>query len=254
MSAAPASTGSEFDPRRSIARHTERVRFSFTCPVSLVLLGTAVTLFPCAHRINEEIAKEMFGDTLPNHMCVDQTRPCPVCRRLVIGYSPDNTFRQIVSEIFCLTGTRKLLLKLPESSIRIFCKEIAELPYPLSPTKFVLSKKSSNSLSCEKLVFRSIDPASKFHEFSLFVELGCTKIHIKFIDVDESLARKYVKYFESLQLGLDFFDFHFDLDNTASFSTDTILQTKRILKIIADNNEISDADYSLIKNLVKEAI
>lgn len=69
-----------------------------TCPVDMELLQNAVVLFPCAHKINENIAKQIFGE-MEQDKIVNEGKCCPLCQRIVKAYYPDYSTREIAEKI-----------------------------------------------------------------------------------------------------------------------------------------------------------
>ncbi len=74
------------------------------CPVELAPLYDAVSLSPCAHKVNETVARQLFGGVGVDGFCEEEAQKCPVCRTVVIGYSPDHAVRALAHHLRGLIG------------------------------------------------------------------------------------------------------------------------------------------------------
>lgn len=84
----------------------EQIKMELQCPVTGKPLFEAVTLFPCAHKINEVAALHIFG---PMNECGSLTdERCPLCQSIVATYVPDHTIRNIVRQIFSYDESGKV--------------------------------------------------------------------------------------------------------------------------------------------------
>ena len=72
-----------------------RFREELTCPVEMDLLTEAVSLEPCAHKINESSAKKIFGDMVGGKLAVPERTQCPFCRSQVTAYRADYMVRSL---------------------------------------------------------------------------------------------------------------------------------------------------------------
>lgn len=72
------------------------------CPVELERLKLAVTLVPCAHKINENIAKRLLKPE------------CPICKMEITDKIIDHDFRQIVEIINKIPLEKLMALAQPD--------------------------------------------------------------------------------------------------------------------------------------------
>ncbi len=68
-----------------------------TCPVTHVLLTTAVSLHPCQDKVNQSAAKTLFGDMKEGQCSIKG--PCPVCKKIVQGYFADDDVRALAKKV-----------------------------------------------------------------------------------------------------------------------------------------------------------
>jgi tetratricopeptide (TPR) repeat protein len=109
------------------------------CPVSLEPLTSAVSLTPCAHKINEEVAKSMFGEVI-NGSC-SKTNNCPVCRVNVTRWSVDHQYRQLVEALEKKKSEPEQAAKVTEVAVRI---------YPTSSAAQTISAQSYTETKVER--------------------------------------------------------------------------------------------------------
>lgn len=69
------------------------------CPILQEPLSEAVSLVPCAHKIQQAAAEQIFGTTKGGCMVSSNTL-CPVCKIPVIGYILDPQMRYVVKQLF----------------------------------------------------------------------------------------------------------------------------------------------------------
>ena len=72
-----------------------------TCPVSLEPLSKAVALFPCAHKIQQHVARKLFGSCSSS---IEPGKTCPVCVQPVSAYMIDRGVRNIVHQLAQMTS------------------------------------------------------------------------------------------------------------------------------------------------------
>lgn len=78
--------------------------YNYECPVKLDYAVTAVNVKPCNHMFDQSTAETLFGVILntetPNEaICSRQNQPCPLCRRVVTSYVPNEEIRKIACRI-----------------------------------------------------------------------------------------------------------------------------------------------------------
>jgi hypothetical protein len=70
------------------------------CPISLNRINTAMTLDPCGHSVNTDIAQGLFGAIIGG-MAVNPG-PCPVCATHVVKYIPNIALRNTAQDVDAL--------------------------------------------------------------------------------------------------------------------------------------------------------
>jgi hypothetical protein len=222
------------------------------CPVLLEPLSEAVSLVPCAHKVQQAVAEQLFGATGGGWL-VQSEKPCPVCRTSVLGYMADHSTRNIVEQLFELSESEinemlaTIKKSLPEKSMSVEKDLLIDMPYPGKPARFVhhggdwnlFNISTPGAKLCRQLEFKSSTEDSLITDFIINgYKDGDVTIQIVFKEYRED-ARQYFKQFE-IFIGL------FAL----SFNSETKTQLKALFNIIANNNEIPASHFELIRDLV----
>jgi hypothetical protein len=221
------------------------------CPVLLEPLSQAVSLVPCAHKVQQAAAEKMFGATHGGWL-VQSENPCPVCRTSVLGYMTDHSTRNIVKQLFELPeseiNSMLALMKknLAEKSISVEKDVIVEKPYPGKSARFIHNGGdwelcNSGGDLCRSMRFKSSTKDSLIKDFAVLGwNDGDISIKIQF-SKDSSDLKEYLKQFElfpewmELELGYK------------SKSKD---QLNVFFNILANNNEIAVSHFEKIRGLV----
>jgi hypothetical protein len=112
------------------------VAVSLVCPVYGTPLTDAVMLTPCGHTVSEVAASRLYHGMRDE--AVANSVPCPLCRRVVKAFYPNQIVRAIAEE----TLGHKLPDVLPAVSAAIQADEavnIDAIPFPGRGAKFVSS-------------------------------------------------------------------------------------------------------------------
>lgn len=225
---------------------------AISCPVSFEPLTRAVSLLPCMHKVNEEIAKKIYGVMHSQEAGLKEKKPCILCRKDVVAYYNDHFTRGIVK---ILAGSNKPDELIPAVSATIEAdlkeKSVDELPFPGRAAKFTLisgdwkeSLNNSGSLLSRILVFKCVstikDPL--FKEFSI---LGYNdgKVFIS-LETDEHKQSELRHYFDALGINVS------NLDLILQIRCDGI-QAKKLFAVIAKHNEIPNSHFPFIRKLIE---
>lgn len=222
------------------------------CPVLLEPLSEAVSLVPCAHKIQKSVAETIFG-SVDGEWRVQSKKPCPVCRVTVLGYMADHSVRNIVKQLFELPeNTLNEMLATIKKELVEKCKVVEkdiveEMSYPGKSAKFI--HKSGNWLLynsggnlCRKISFISCTENSLINKFHLLgYKNGSVKISMGFSTENYNIIKKYLKQFDIILSDV--------FDETSYISRDHE-QLKMIFKILAKNNEIPDPYFNMIRDIV----
>jgi hypothetical protein len=203
------------------------------CPVSEALLTRAVSLAPCAHKINKEIARKIFGGMMDS-ICFTQA-PCPLCKKTVTAYYDDPTIREIVKIVF------------PDIDQTKFPGESGV--FHLSVGRWHSTFKTDSSFG-RLVYFESNNPNSLFssisvneigHKASMTVNINRTKVtHTDSNQVLKDYLMGKELYFEDL-----------------SYLTGTLfIQSKdemqKMLPILQENNSFSLEDLERLRLIAKD--
>ena len=228
----------------------EALRTDLSCPVSLELLYHAVSLVPCAHKVNEEIARRLFHPE--GRAGAFRSAPCPQCRIGVTSYAPDPTIRNIVRTIFGEIEQPEEL-RLPEASVRVEEVPREELPFPGIKARFVHTGGdwemfNSGGPLCRSLEFKSITQDSYFQTFGLY---GYTD-HSLFLRIIPK-GRLCLSRADSVPEDLTRYMLHngFPEDLPAAYIARDADQLRRLFKILAENNEIPEPYYTQMREIIE---
>lgn len=221
------------------------------CPVLLEPLSEAVSLVPCAHKVQQTAAETMFGATRGGW----QVRPgnlCPVCRESVLGYMKDHSTRNIVKQLFALPESEinamlALMKKnLAEKSMSVKKDILVEMPYPGKSARFIHSCGDwglfeSGADLCRMMAFKSSTKDSLLEKFSVSgYKDGDVCISMYFSKIDKDV----IEYLKQFDLIADSFDL---AHGYKSHGKD---QLKIFFNILANNNEIPVSHFEMIRDLV----
>lgn len=224
------------------------------CPVLLEPLSQAVSLVPCAHKVQQAAAEKMFGATHGGWL-VQSENPCPVCRTSVLGHMTDHSTRNIVKQLFELPeneiNAMLALMKknLAEKSISVEKDVIVETPYPGKPARFIHDSgdwslfNCGGADSCRCMEFKSSTKDSLIKGFSVLgYKDGDICISIDFSSKKSSKdLKQYLKQFDLVPGFLDL------EDGYKSHGKD---QLKIFFNILSNNNEIPVSHFEKIRDLV----
>ena len=221
------------------------------CPVLLEPLSQAVSLVPCAHKVQQAAAETIFGATHGGWL-VQSEKPCPVCRASVLGYMTDHSTRNIVKQLFELPESEinemLLLMKknLAEKSISVEKEVVVETPYPGKSARFIHDGGdweicNSGADLCRSMRFKSSTKDSLIKDFDVLGwNDGDISIKIQF-SKDSSDVKEYLKQFDLFPdwMALEF-----------GYKSQSRDQLKVFFNIIANNNEIPVSHFEKIRDLV----
>lgn len=200
-----------------------------TCSIEAEPLHKAVSLHPCAHKVNKTTANKI-KDLLQN---------CPFCRTPIQSFGPDYFVRDIVSLVF---DEKKIERPLPQVSTKI-AKEDApfkELPYP-GGAKYLLKKYDTGESSFSITLYtRTPDPfISEIRISTNFYDKG--KITIRLGDWNNPVipVEKFLK---------DSGFIHF---RSPPPEISDPIELKGIYKILVNNNELPQEIVSFLYEIVK---
>jgi hypothetical protein len=230
-----------------------------TCPIDLEPLYQAVTLTPCCHKINQIGAEYLFGKADKESGYVPEEGKCPLCKKIVIGYYVDHSFRNLVKTIFSCSNPKDELSELPNNPILIKHIEDEETPYFNKRGKFIHSEgnwklfKSGGRL-CKQLIFQSITKDSFITEFE-FLGYKDKSITIKILINENYYSKELINYLYNCDLltAIPMSDLEY-----LSYAHIKILrfknheQKKKIFNILIQNNEIPVEYLELLKKLVEK--
>lgn len=91
----------------------ESLVLTLHCPIEITPLTKAVTLYPCMHKINENVAVMLYGSMI-EEFCFKLCQPCPLCKQIVKEYKVDNTMRELASKILSYIDLEEMKLKIPQ--------------------------------------------------------------------------------------------------------------------------------------------
>lgn len=219
------------------------------CPVFLEPLFEAVSLVPCAHKVQQAAAEKIFGTTHGGWL-VQSDKPCPVCRISVIGYMVDHSMRNTVKQLFELSeNDLNAMLATVKGKLAEKCKAVKKdalvaMPYPGKRARFVHQVGNWDLFYlpgnlCRKMEFISSTKDSLIEDFSLLgYKNGKVAIQVKF-----SEGNNIVEYLKQ-------FDIIVDRIDLIGYMTKNQDQLKVIFNIIAQNNEIPASHFEKIRDIV----
>lgn len=95
----------------------ESLVLTLHCPIEITPLTKAVTLYPCMHKINENVAVMLYG-SMTEEFCSKLSQPCPLCKQIVKEYKVDKTMRELASKILSYIDLEEMKLKIPEEFLK----------------------------------------------------------------------------------------------------------------------------------------
>lgn len=182
------------------------------------MLTDAVVIIPCAHKIQECVAKTIFGEATVEGWRINREAICPMYRRKVEGYSIDHSMRNIVKEIFNQEQ-----------------KSLGRIIYPGISGKFLHNRGdwsvfNSGGNLCWEMKFKSITPNSLIKKFSVLgYSDSSVVIHIDYEKKNFQKIRFYLQHFDIV--------INEPCDNYSCRSK-TLDQLVTIFNIFAQNNDI----------------
>lgn len=238
----------------SAQSNAQMLQDELICPVLLEPLSQAVSLVPCAHKIQQSTAEKIFGIT-NNGWQVQSRNPCPVCRTSILGYMIDHSTRNMVtffelSEKEISKALHLVKENLAKKSISVEKNVIVNIPYPGKPARFIHKRGNWNVFDsggklCREMFFTSSTKGSLIEEFCIVgYKHGDVSI-IMYFSEKSSNVKKYLKQF-------DLIPDHLDLAN--GYRSNNNNQLKAFFKIIADNNEIPASHFDKIRDIVAKKI
>jgi len=222
------------------------------CPVFLEPLSEAVSLVPCAHKVQQAAAQRLFG-TVNDGWQVQSRNPCPVCKVSVVGYMKDHSTRNIVEQLFALPeqelNTMLAIMKknLAEESKAVAKDVPRDVPYPGKSARFIHANGTwdlydSGASLCRSMNFASSTENSWLKEFFILgYRSGSVSISLSFPKGDKSVV-EYFKNFDIILTDVDL--------KHGSYKSQNQDQLKIIFNIIAENNEIPASHFDKIREIV----
>ena len=210
----------------------DTLRVHLQCPVTLETLSEAVSLVPCAHKVQQAVAERIFG-VVDSGWEVRVSDLCPVCRVPVVGYMADHVVRNIVTDLLPLTED----------------KLSASIPYPGKQAQFIYHKGDWNVLFeeeygslCRKIDFISSTKDSFLKSFCMLgYKNGSVAISMNF-PPESTHMTAYLKQFDiTPNDSEELYGFYISEDEE---------QLKTLFNIIAENNEIPASHSALIREIV----
>lgn len=221
------------------------------CPIDLEPLTQAVSLVPCAHKIQETAAKKLFGP-VEDGWKVNSKNSCPVCRIPTLGYMVDHLTRNIVNEFVALPQKdlhhilKTMKETLVEKSKSVEKEAKAAIPYPGKPARFIHQNGTwdlydSGGSLCRRMNFISSTKDSLIERFSLFgYKNGNVLIFIKFLENIYS-AKDYFKNFDIILT---------ETDLSSEYISKNPDELRVIFNILAENNEIPASHFDQIRDII----
>lgn len=164
----------------------------FQCAVSLTPLEKAVSLEPCMHKINEDIAQRHFGTIAPGQL--KAAKACPICRQPVTAYYKDDLVQSITRELFKASKPDVL----PQACARVEADGKTAIQEIIPFDKVVKFKSegdwntiNNDSRCCKELTFKATARGSIFEKISFWGRQDGT------IELDlsiDSFASNYSKF------------------------------------------------------------
>ncbi len=235
----------------SIQSNAQTLLDQLSCPVLLEPLSEAVSLVPCAHKIQKAAAEKIFGSSNGGWL-VQSEKPCPICRVTVLGYMEDHSTRNIVKQLFELpqneiNGMLALMKEnLSEKSMSVEKDVLIDIPYPGKPARFIHCSGNWDLFDvgaelCRSINFKSSTEGSLLKEFSIFgYRDGNVCIRLIFSKNSDEV-KDYLKQFELIPDWLE-------LEH--GYISENKGQLKFFFNIIANNNEIPISHFEMIRDIV----
>jgi hypothetical protein len=229
------------------------------CPVELDYLKTAVTLVPCSHKVNETIARAMYGG-MQNNACLTKDRLCPECNQIVIAYHPDHKIRSIVALV---------LQNQTASNAAAVIQEGQSLPYPGKGAKFVVDRDWKTSYSAKessvKIALKSLSEDSLILAvYILECKSGSIEIQMKIGQCNRQVLEQYFRQnaleFSQVEIGRcnpnkleKYFKQNFTyIMHENWFRTTSPKMNRDLFKIIAENNEIPEEYLQMLRPVIEK--
>lgn len=187
-----------------------RQTFDLTCPINKEPLFEAMTLSPCACKVNKSSISELMDTAIGNGWKMKPGSICPVVstHSYIKKAFNDPFVRDIARTIFKGVSSGE-----PSVAADFTPSQVPQIPVstlmPYPGEKAVMKHVEGDwtpftdiSGICRKLVLKSETPASLLKEFRLcgFVH-GDLRIHIKF---DPSMIKQLTQYFSEIGINLKF--------------------------------------------------
>ena len=227
-------------------KRLERITSSLTCPVSWEPLFGAVSLIPCAHKINETVALEMFGTRMKSSWRTTKAANCPICTKVVLGYSDDHTIRNITKDFFGDGQSEESTLTLPEAPIQIEAEE--EPSFPGARGRFMptsgnwLTDSQTDSLRKYR-VFLSLTDDSAFKELRI--------VGYEDHSIQLSITPRLTRYLPCPALEKYMSQVGFPLNGSHTFRSYNVEESKRLFEIFTKNNDLPKPHLSELRQIVK---
>lgn len=222
-----------------------------SCPVTLDPMSEAVTLVPCAHKIQQSIAEQLFGITKDGWRVDLPNKGCPICIRPVEGWIKDHLTQACVEKLYSFSpeDIKKTIDSLKEKNPS----------YPGKPTKFKHEYPgnwekpfvsgglyTSDGLLCRMLAFERSNKDSLIQEFR-FLGYRDGSIGISITYGGEKGAM--VKYLKEYNICCK--DIH-PISGWNSYCTSTLMDVRKLFAILAENNEIPEPYFTMMQEILKK--
>lgn len=201
--------------RHGATKTDENMVAALYCPIKATPLYKAVTLIPCAHRMEQSVAERLFEKTKHSGSITPNT--CPICRIPVEKFYPDLSYRNLAHTMYPKTINNSKYLYPGKGAIFVHDKGSFRIDYK-QPRAFIINFKSiTKNSTIESFYF------SGFQDHSVGLTIVC--------------AEKYFKQFKNYLLKLKF--------SLKERSTRTIAFTKKeevqkAFEFLRQNNGIPD--------------
>lgn len=210
------------------------------CPVFLEPLTEAVSLVPCAHKIQEAAAKQLFGPANGEGWKIESQKACPICRVSVQGYLVDHFTRGVVKQFAALSTEVELMINLVKNPLpgKIQVPAVqkpVKLSYPGKSAHFVHKEGDWNEFYsgvplCRQMVFVSSTTESLIRKFRIMGYVsGNIVIGIEF----PSKCKELHDYLKTFGVILDNLDLKWGY-----YSSKNPEGLKAMFKIVSENNTI----------------
>lgn len=226
-----------------------------TCPVSAEFMNQCVTLIPCAHKVQQAVAEKLFGMT-KEEKCEKKAK-CPVCNIIVSNYIKDPQMRNICEKLPSILNGLKSLIKEPEypckypfKSLPLFRAQPKELDGWSSKTDIYVSSMTFKAARSLEIIFES----TKHKDWGR----GLKKIRVIFSNLYYRVNLLDIEKYFTEQGLLDYKTsssadkIDFTVSDRIELSDTKYQRTKKLVRILLENNIVSDEHRKQIDEFMNE--